>query len=169
LDLTASVQKKEFKEDLYYRLRVVTIHVPPLRERLSDIPELVKHFLQKINNDLQTEVTKLQNGVIDRLMTHTWTGNVRELENCLVEAVVRARGNVILLEDIKTILNTDSGLDSEGLSGYSLPRMEKEHIEKTLRHLDWNRTRSAEVLGITLPTLRSKIRKYHIIVPSLRW
>ncbi|MCF8128784.1 MAG: sigma-54 dependent transcriptional regulator [Deltaproteobacteria bacterium] len=168
-DLTTMVQKKEFKEDLYYRLKVVAIQVPPLRERLSDIPELVKHFLQKINKDLHTEVTKLQNGVIDRLMTHTWTGNVRELENCLVEAVVRARGNVILMEDMETILDTDSGLDSEGLSGYSLPAMEKAHIEKTLRQLGWNRTRAAQAMGISRPTLRSKIRKYHIIVPSLRW
>ena len=165
-DLAALVKKKEFKEDLYYRLRVVAIQVPPLRERLSDITELVKHFLQKINNDLHTDVTKLQDGVIDRLMTHTWTGNVRELENCLVEAVVRARGKVILLEDMETILETDSGLDSEGLSGYSLPAMEKEHIEKTLRHLGWNRTRAARAMGISLPTLRSKIKKYNISDPS---
>jgi two-component system response regulator AtoC len=166
-DLSTLVQNKEFKEDLYYRLRVVAIQVPPLRERLSDIPELVKHFLSKINNDLQTKVTKLQNGVIDRLMTHTWTGNVRELENCLVEAVVRARGNVILLEDMNTILDTDSGLDSGGLSGYSLPAMEKEHIEKTLRHLGWNRTRAAQAMGISLPTLRSKIKKYNINEPAV--
>jgi len=161
-DLTAMVQKKEFKEDLYYRLRVVTMQIPPLRERLSDIPELVKHFLQKINAELQTEVTKLQNGVIDRFMTHPWTGNVRELENCLVEAVVRARGNVILLEDMEAILDTNSGLDSDGLFGYSLPSMEKEHIQKTLRHLGWNRTRAAQAMGISLPTLRSKIKKYGI-------
>lgn len=161
-DLTTMVQNKEFKEDLYYRLRVVTMQIPSLRERLSDIPELVKHFLQKINDELQTEVTKLQNGVIERLMAHPWTGNVRELENCLVEAVVRARGNVILLEDMETILDTNSGLDSEGLFGYSLPSMEKEHIEKTLRHLGWNRTRAAQAMGISLPTLRSKIKKYDI-------
>jgi two-component system, NtrC family, response regulator AtoC len=168
-DLTAMVRKKKFKEDLYYRLRVVTLHVPPLRERLSDIPELVKHFLQKINHELHTDATKLQAGVIERLMAYPWTGNVRELENCLVEAVVRARGNVILLDDMEDILDTNSGLDSEGLSGYSLPRMEKEHIEKILRRLAWNRTQAAQALGISLPTLRSKIRKYDIIVPSLRW
>ena len=85
-----------------------------------------------------------------------------------MEAVVRARGNVILLEDMETILDSDSGLDSEGLSGYSLPAMEKGHIEKTLRHLGWNRTRAARAMGISLPTLRSKIRKYHINEPSPR-
>ena len=163
--LTTLVRKKEFKEDLYYRLRVVTLQVPPLRERLSDIPSLIKHFLQKINHELNTEVSKLQQGVIERLMLHPWTGNVRELENCLVEAVVRARGNVILLEDMEDILNTDTGLDSGGIPGYSLLRMEKEHIEKTLRLLGWNRTRAAQAMGISLPTLRSKIRKYHIAAP----
>ena len=165
--LTAMVRKKEFKEDLYYRLRVVTLQVPPLRERLSDIPSLIKHFLQKINHELNTEVSKLQQGLIERLMLHPWTGNVRELENCLVEAVVRARGNVILLEDMEDILNTDACLDSGGLSGYSLLRMEKEHIEKTLRLLGWNRTKAAQAMGISLPTLRSKIRKYHIAAPPV--
>jgi DNA-binding NtrC family response regulator len=117
-DLTAMVREGTFKEDLYYRIRVVTIHVPPLRERLSDIPDLVNHFLQKINLELCTNVSKLQNGVMDRLMEHPWIGNVRELENVLVEAVIRVQGNVILLDDIEKILEKNHSGTRESLYAY---------------------------------------------------
>jgi two-component system response regulator AtoC len=159
-ELAMMVRDGKFKEDLYYRLKVVTIHVPPLRERISDIPDLVNHFLQKINFELGTEVSKLQRGVMDRLMAHPWTGNVRELENALVEAIVRARSNVILLEDMETILNANQALSSRGLASYSLPEIEKEHIQHTLSQVYWNRTKAAQILGISLPTLRKKIKKF---------
>ena len=158
-ELLGLVKQGRFKEDLYYRLKVVTINAPPLRERLSDIPILVDHFLNKINLELGTEVTKYQNGVIDRLMKHPWTGNVRELANVLVEAVVRARGRVILLDDVEEILAMNQPAP-EGLNGFSLPNLEKKHIRQTLNRLGWNRSRVANVLGISLPTLRSKIKKY---------
>ena len=160
-DLTLLVKAGRFKEDLYYRLKVVTVHVPPLRERRSDIPLLVTHFLNKINLDLGTEATKFQNGVIERLMAHPWTGNVRELSNVLVEAVVRSRGRVILLDEVEEILTMNHAAP-DGLTGFSLPNLEKKHIQRTLDRLDWNRTRAARVLGISLPTLRSKIRKYNL-------
>lgn len=161
-DLSAMVRKGGFKEDLYFRLNVVNIFVPPLRERLEDIPDLVEYFLQKINRELGTRVTKLQRGVMERLSSHRWEGNVRELENVLVEAVVRARGSVVFLEEIEAILGVKHELPAAGLSSYSLPQMEKEHIENTLMLNQWNRTKSAKMLGISLPTLRSKIRKYCI-------
>lgn len=162
-DLAEMVRKGALREDLYFRFRVVTILMPPLRERRSDIPDLVEHFLEKINLELGTRVFKLQQGVMERLMVHSWSGNVRELENVLVEAVVRARGKVILLDEIENILSMDHGLPAMGLSTFSLPLMEKEHIEKTLSQVRWNRTKAARVLGISLPTLRSKIRKYGIV------
>ncbi|QTA91119.1 sigma-54-dependent transcriptional regulator [Desulfonema magnum] len=161
-DLAVMVRHGRFKEDLYYRLKVVTIYAPPLRERLSDIPLLADYFLQKINNELGAEVSKFQHGVMDRLMTHPWTGNVRELENALVEAVVRSRGKVILLEAIEKILGTYA-LQSEGPSSYSLSGVEKHHIQNTLSCVNWNRTKASRMLGISLPTLRSKIRKYGIV------
>jgi len=165
-DLADLAQRGEFREDLYFRLRVVTLQVSSLRERLSDIPELVNHFLCKVNRELGTEVNKLQRGVIDRLMAHHWKGNVRDLENVLVEAVVRARGRVLLLEEIEKILSMNEFLPSVGLSAFSLNGMEKEHIQNTLSQLGWNRTRTAQALGISMPTLRSKIRKYGIIPPN---
>ncbi|MCF8062584.1 MAG: sigma-54 dependent transcriptional regulator [Deltaproteobacteria bacterium] len=163
-DLSGQVKNGLFKEDLYFRLGVVNVFIPPLRERISDVPDLVDYFLQKINQELGSAVTKLQRGVMDRLTAHPWDGNVRELKNVLVAAVVRARGNVILLEEIDEILRTQPS-PSGGLSIYSLPEVEKQHIENTLTHSGWNRTRSARMLGISLPTLRSKIRKYGIVPP----
>ncbi len=161
-DLSTMVRKGAFKEDLYFRLNVVNIFVPPLRERLEDIPGLVDYFLQKINLELGTRVTKLQRGVMELLMSHRWEGNVRELENVLVESVVRARGSVIFLDEMEAVLSAKHALPQTGLSSYSLPQVEKEHIEKTLGRNRWNRSKSARILGISLPTLRSKIRKYGI-------
>lgn len=167
-DLSNMVRQGEFREDLFFRLRVVTLQVPPLRERISDIPELVNHFLDKINIELETEVTKLQAGVIERLMAHPWKGNVRELENVLVEAVVRARGRVILLDEIERALKMNEPRSPSGPSSTSLNGMEKEHIRNTLSQMGWNRTRTAQALGISIPTLRSKIRKYGITPPPNR-
>ena len=166
-DLIDLVRKGEFREDLFFRFRVVTVQVPSLRERLSDIPDLVNHFLQKINMELGTEVNKLQNGVLERFMAHHWKGNVRDLENVLVEAVVRARGKVLLLEEIERILRMNGALPPSGLSAFSLNGMEREHIQNTLSQLGWNRTRAAQTLGISLPTLRNKIRKYGIAPPTI--
>ena len=161
-NLADMVRKGTFRRDLYFRLKVVSITIPPLGERLSDIPDLVNHFLQKINWEQGTDIAKLQKGVLDRLKAHTWPGNVRELENVLVEAVVRSRGKAILADDIEDILLSSLPVEDEALGAYSLPRMEKDHIQNTLNLLKWNRSETARVLGITLPTLRSKIKKYGI-------
>jgi two-component system response regulator AtoC len=161
-DLNKKSRKGEFKEDLYFRLKVFMIEVPPLRDRLSDIPLLAEHFLHKINRELGTQVTKLQDGVIEALVNHNWTGNVRQLENAIVQAVVESRGSVLLKEDIEKVLKTNSPLPKMGLESYSLASVEKDHILKTLLHLKWNKTKASEMLGISLPTLRSKIRKYDI-------
>jgi len=161
-DLAQKVRLGDFKEDLYFRLKVFMMEVPPLRERLSDIPLLVEHFLHKINNELGTRVTKLQDGVIHSLVNHDWKGNVRQLENVIVQALVECRGNVLLKEDMDKILNEDAALPQLGLASFSLAHVEKEHILKTLTTLEWNKTRAAKALGISLPTLRSKIKKYEI-------
>ena len=162
-DLYTMVKQGKFRQDLFFRLRVITIQVPPLRDRLSDIHDLVNHILRKINLELGTEVAKLQDGVIDCLMKQRWAGNVRELENVLLEAVVRARGSVIFLDEVENILSSNNSIPESGLSTYSLSNMEKEHIQHTLTALRWNRTEAARQLEISLPTLRSKIRKYGII------
>jgi len=156
------VNQSLFKEDLFYRLKVFMIEVPPLQQRISDIPLLVEHFLKKINQELGTRVTKLQDGVMESLKKHNWKGNVRELENTVVQALVGCRGNVLLKDDIDKILNIKSDLLQMGLESYSLAHVEKLHITKTLSRHQWNKTRTASMLGISLPTLRSKIKKYSI-------
>ncbi|MCF6246402.1 MAG: sigma-54 dependent transcriptional regulator [Desulfobacula sp.] len=161
-NLDQMVIKGKFKEDLYYRLKVFTIRLPTLEERLSDIQLLVEHFLNKINMELDTHVTKIQDGVMDRLVNHTWKGNVRELENTIVQSLVGCRGNVLLREDIDKILTQNQSLPAQGLYSFSLSHVEKNHIAKTLAQLDWNKSKTAKLLGITLPTLRSKIKKYNI-------
>jgi two-component system response regulator AtoC len=166
-NLADMVNTGQFRRDLFFRLKVVMIHVPLLVDRLTDIPDLVGHFLQKINWELGTDIFSLEKGVLDRLTAHTWPGNVRELENVLVEAVVRARGKVILVDEIEKILSSNYPITTTRLKTYSLPHMEKEHIQTTLDRLDWNRSETARVLGISQPTLRKKIRKYGI-VPSGR-
>jgi DNA-binding NtrC family response regulator len=165
-DLFAMVGRDTFREDLFYRLRVVTIQVPPLKARLEDIEDLVNHFLQKINLELKTSVFKLQNGVMDRLMQHPWRGNVRELENVLVEAVVRSRGGIILREEMDDILSMKQALPRYGLNTYSLAHMERHHIQFTLDQLGWNRSQAARRLKISLPTLRAKIKKYGLTPPA---
>ncbi len=161
-DLSDRVNKGLFKEDLFYRLKVFTLHIPSLSERLSDLSLLVTHFLNKINLELGTRITKIQDGVMERLESHTWKGNVRELENTIVQALVGCRGNVLLRDDIDRILTRNPTLPTMGLEAFSLAHIEKEHIIKTLSRLDWNKSHASRLLGITLPTLRSKIKKYNI-------
>ncbi|MFA5903568.1 MAG: sigma-54 dependent transcriptional regulator [Desulfobacula sp.] len=161
-DLAGQVGKGLFKEDLFYRLKVFTLQMPTLTERMSDIPLLVEHFLNKINLELGTSITKIQDGVMERLIRYTWKGNVRELENTIVQALVGCRGNVLLRDDIDRILTRNPISPAQGLEAFSLAHIEKDHIRKTLSRLDWNKSQTAKVLGITLPTLRSKIRKYNI-------
>jgi two-component system response regulator AtoC len=161
-DLSERVNQGLFKEDLFYRLKVFTLRMPPLSNRISDIPLLVEHFLNKINQELGTRVTKIQDGVVEKLITHTWKGNVRELENTIVQALVGCRGKVLLRDDIDHILLQAPFLPDQGLEAFSLAHLEKEHIQKTLSRLDWNKSQAAKILGITLPTLRSKIKKYEI-------
>jgi len=161
-NLADMVKQGHFKKDLYYRLHVVCAHVPSLRERRSDIPLLVHHFIEKINQDLQTGITTMQDGVIERLMEHPWTGNVRELENTLVEACVRARGQVILVDAIDAILNRHQQSLSRTITSEELVELEKTHIKKVLSETHGNISEASRRLGISRPTLRRKIRKYVI-------
>ena len=162
-DLAEMVRQGTFKEDVYYRLKVASISVPPLRERLSDVPLLVEHFLQKIHVKFGTKRLTLQDGALERLLRHPWTGNVRELENALAEAAVRAKGHVILRDDIESIL-AKPGEAHESSPFPITPQQiaEKHRIEKTLKEVRWNKSEAARRLGISRPTLRTRLRQYGI-------
>lgn len=155
------VQQKLFREDLYYRLNVVTLELPPLRERKEDIPLLVNHFVKKINIGLHKNVYKIPEDLIAYLQEYNWIGNVRELENVLMQAIVLARGDVLLKEDI-FIRRKDADTETKNDLLMSLEEIEKRHIKKVLHHFKWDKKKTADTLQISLPTLYSKIKNYSL-------
>ncbi|WP_029724879.1 MULTISPECIES: sigma-54-dependent transcriptional regulator [Desulfotignum] len=161
-DLDQMVKEKKFRADLYYRLKVVTITLPSLKDRLSDIPLLVDHFIRKCAHDLGVKPMQLQDGCIERLKSHAWTGNVRELENVIISAAIRSRGNVILVETLDALLSGTAPQVSRYPASQSLAQVEKRHIQAVLASVQWNKTRASRILKISLPTLRKKIHKYQL-------
>jgi len=158
-DLEAMVADGTFREDLYYRLRVVEIVVPPLRDRSSDIPELAEHLVQRAAGAAgRGDPPFLSDAASARLLAHDWPGNVRELENCLTRAVVLATGGVIHPEHLAL---GDVGTTGGG-SHASLDEVEAAHVARVLRDVRGNRTRAAEILGISRPRLRRLIERYGI-------
>jgi two-component system NtrC family response regulator len=161
-DLEREVREGRFREDLYYRLSVVTLHLPPLRERKSDIPLLAEHFLKKFNPDGGTTMTS---EALNLLTAYGWPGNVRELENVMERASVLRRGNTIGANDLpEKLFRRDPApagiilnLPEEGLS---LEELEKDLITKALKKHNGNQTRAAEYLRITRPTLIYRMEKY---------
>jgi len=160
-NLEQLVKDGKFREDLYYRLNVVTIKIPPLRERKEDIPLLVNYFLTKINKELHKNVTKVPDDVMLMLKNYDWIGNVRELENTLIQAVVLSTDDVLHKENI---LLRKSFSDISEKEDYLLPlqEVEKRHIKLVLDYTNWNKPKAAEILGISLPTLYNKIDSYKI-------
>ncbi len=161
-DILKLVKEEKFREDLYYRLNVVSIYIPPLRERIEDIPPLVKHFLNKANKMLHKGVNKIPNEVMETLKKHFWVGNVRELENTLLQALVLTSGDVLLKENILLREPENGSLSNSEINKLSLAEVEKRHIKKVLDSCKWDKQKASKILGISLPTLYSKISSYHI-------
>ena len=151
------VKEGRFREDLYYRLNVFSILIPPLRERRKDIAPLAYHFLNKFSTAMNKNVTKISDEAIKFLCDYEWKGNVRELENAIERAVVVGKGDTIELNDLP--FYSKNANDSE--TKYStLSEVEKKYIEKTLIQNNWNINKCAGILGIERATLYNKIRKY---------
>jgi two-component system response regulator AtoC len=159
------VRRSRFREDLYYRLKVVEIKLPPLRERREDIPDLVAHLLEKVNRHLHTNVRKVPDAVMSLLVNYEWKGNVRELENALTRAVTLAHGDVLLAEHLPLLRGAglSSGLPTEELT--SLKEMERRYVAHVLKQTRWNKSRTSDILGITRPTLDKKIKDYGLVDP----
>jgi len=166
-DLEKMVREKTFRGDLYYRLKVVTMILPPLRQRLSDINDLVTHFIRKSAKDLKIKPMTLQKGCLERLKRHPWTGNVRELENIIVSVSIQSRGSVIFLDALEDILSYHPVSLESGHGARSLSQVESHHVYTTLESVDWNKTKAARILKISLPTLRKKIQKYQLAPSKL--
>jgi DNA-binding NtrC family response regulator len=168
-DLQALVRNSDFREDLYYRLNVVRLTIPPLRERHEDIPLLVDFFCKRYGRDFGREEISVNSEAFEKLIRHDWPGNVRELENAIHRAVTLCVGSVIRPEDLfladsqtwPPSQSRQSKCAGVGLSaGVTMREMEKQLICKTLEDMGGNRTRAAKCLGISLRTLRNKLNEF---------
>ena len=160
-NLREMVESGEFRENLFYRLNIFAINVPPLRERREEIPKLVVHFLRKINIEVHKNVNTIPYEVMEMLKNHEWVGNVRELENTLMNAVLLAQGNSLEKEYFNFIPHTMPKPVQKKL--ISLADAEKSHIEFVLEQVNWNKTQASKILGITKTTLYNKIALYQLV------
>ncbi|HUF13738.1 MAG TPA: sigma-54 dependent transcriptional regulator [Longimicrobiales bacterium] len=148
-----------FREDLYYRLRVVEIAIPPLRERIADLPLIAEHLMQRISIGIDRPQPSLSREALDVLLSHRWPGNVRELENCLTRALILATGPVIRPEHI-SLEAPASAARAPGLA--TLEQVERDHIAQVLRATGGHKARTADILGVSRPRLDRLLRKYGI-------
>jgi DNA-binding NtrC family response regulator len=171
VNLKAAVKSRAFREDLYYRLNVVPVHVPPLRERREDIPFLVEHFVGKIAREYRREVRGVSAGALEVLARYDWPGNVRELENVIHRAVVLARGAVIQLQDVPldvALPETGSRLaEDTGLPlREACEQFERQYILRVLEGVQWNVSRAARLLGVHRNTVLAKLSGWGIQRPA---
>ena len=159
-DLKGMVEKGVFREDLFYRLNVVNINVPPLRERTEDIPLLVDYFIKKYCNTMNRPLIAIDSAALKRLEEFTFPGNIRELENMIERAIVVGNGKKITLKDLPL------GKEMINPSAESLDELEKSHITQILTKYNWNITVAAKALKIDRVTLYNKIKKYCLTEPK---
>ncbi len=163
-DLASWVADGRFREDLYYRLKVVTLQIPPLRERSEDIPLFIQHFLEFFNQELDRDVRGVQPAVLAALKRQVWPGNVRELRNLVESLVLFARGEEILLEELPAEYRASASRPEGGQSTQWYPRpmseIEREAILRTVDFTQGHRARAADLLEIGLRTLQRKLKEY---------
>jgi transcriptional regulator with PAS, ATPase and Fis domain len=177
-NLEKLVNEKKFREDLYYRLNVVSITIPPLREKKEDIPILGYHFLKKFNQEMGKDIKSISVEAMNKLINYEWPGNVRQLENVIERAVVMAEGQTIISEYLPaSILGKGADIDTKiPKDSEELKQMKKylresavENVEKmfvleALNRNDWNVTRTAKEVGMQRTNLQALMRKYNIRV-----
>lgn len=164
-DLVQEVKNGNFREDLYYRLNVIPIMLPPLRKRNNDIPLLAKHFLQRFASEQGKKLKEFDSEAMRALMNYSWPGNVRELENCIEHASVLAKNNRIEVFDLPSpVINNTPG--SRTAAYETLPENEKRLLISVLEESVWNKKLSAQRLGISRSTLYAKLKKHGIRNPS---
>lgn len=168
-DLIQSCKEGDFREDLYYRLNVVNLNLPPLRQRPLDIKALAFHFIKKFSELNQRGEMKLSDAALQALLQHSWSGNVRELQNTIHRAVLLAPESVIQVEDLfephsmqTKEIKAATTLDRQLMIGNTIAAMERELIYGTLEHCEGNKTHAANILGISIRTLRNKLHEYEM-------
>lgn len=188
--LEQAVEAGTFREDLYWRLKIISVHLPPLRERVEDIPTLVNYFMDHFNEEYRTSIRRIESGAMERLKTYSWPGNVRELENCIRRAVLLSQGDLILEEHLKTgsgemgpfhnpkpeqlLAAIDHKLDelipdllrlsSEKAKVHEsiIEMIEEALVSKILKQCGHNQVKAARMLGISRNTLRHRMKKFNI-------
>jgi DNA-binding NtrC family response regulator len=172
-DLTQAIKDKQFREDLYYRLKVIPLQIPPLRERRDDIPLLVSHFIERFNRELGKQVSMPGADVIDLLVRYDWPGNVRELKNVIERAMLLDAQDALLVSHLPTEIRGGAPLDAPVTQRASsasvtspffpmtLRDVERIQIERTLEQTNGNKSRAAAILGISRQTLREKLKSFH--------
>ena len=161
-NLQEAIKSGSFREDLYYRLNVISFRMPALRERKEDIPLLAQHFLFRFSREINKPIDRIERDAMDELMLYDWPGNVRELENAMERAVVVSKGAAVSA-DVLPICRAEG---SPHPRDNSLREVEKAHIAHILDATRWNILQSAKTLGIDRSTLYSKIKRYRIVKPS---
>jgi len=149
-----------FREDLYWRLNVIGIQVPPLRERRDDIPQLVANFIQRYNESLGKTIRGFSTPAMDLLFAHHWPGNVRELENAVERAMVLAKGDTVMPRDLPEDLHVAEVPGAQDEAAADLDRAERQHVSGVLAKCGWNKYKAAKMMGISRSTLYSKIKKH---------
>ncbi len=178
LDLKKAVEEGTFREDLYYRLNVVSIYLPSLRERRDDIPLLAEHFLRKYASESGRKVKGVLPEAMDLLMSHEWPGNVRELENVIERALVIGRAHSILVDDLPLAIQTANSESKVKIAmDVSLNKVpfeekvesfEKKLITEAMQKANWNQTKAAEFLGTSRSVVKYKVKKYGIEKGNVR-
>lgn len=163
-NMEAEVKAGTFREDLFFRINVVTVAIPSLRKRTEDVPLLAHHFMEKFAEENDIEIRSISDDAMATLRGHSWPGNVRELENAMHRAVLMATGNEITGDEILISNAQDTtpadAQDTAGLVGRTVAAVEQDLIIDTLRHTIGNRTHAAKILGISIRTLRNKLNSY---------
>ena len=160
-DLQKLMKEGKFREDLYYRLNVITMHLPPLRDHKEDIPVLAEHFLRKFNIENSKKIQRISEDALRALLDYNWPGNIRELEHAVEHAVTIEKTNIIGPDSLPAALRREPGFPCAYVADDKpLDQVEKEYIHKVLARHQWNIQKAAGILGIDRATLYSKVKKY---------
>jgi two-component system response regulator HydG len=157
-NLKRAIEEGTFRADLYYRLNVISIHVPPLRERIEDIPFLAQFFLERFSSEVNKNIDSFAKESLDFLRRYPWPGNVRELQNAIERAVVLCKKRQISLADLAFLQSCPAAPSADE----TLDQVIRDHIERVLKANRGNISRAAEVLGIHRSTLHKRIKEYQL-------
>jgi two-component system NtrC family response regulator len=161
-EIQQEISNGKFREDLFYRLNLVTINLPPLRERQDDIPLLAEYFLKKLTRDAYQQVKSMTAAFVERLQKNEWRGNIRELRNVIERSLIVCQGTELSIDNLSVELQHHSALKSNTLSAFDLSSVERLHIHRVLQYTKGNKTQAAKLLSISSATLYRKIEEYKI-------